>query len=55
MTVLAGHHGPGFSDDVVLEAFRRYGQGAPNYLLAQEGDSYRWNGRDGRFDWDAKR
>jgi len=43
--VLAGHHGPTLSDAQILAAYRRHRRGAPNFALAVEGATYRWDGR----------
>jgi phosphoribosyl 1,2-cyclic phosphodiesterase len=40
---VAGHHGPTYPDERILEGFAHYGQGLSNFLLAKEGDSYRWD------------
>jgi phosphoribosyl 1,2-cyclic phosphodiesterase len=47
--VLAGHHGPAFTDRQVLTAFRRHRRGVPNFELAVEGESFRFDARRGAF------
>ena len=41
--VLAGHHGPIFSDAEIEASRRRHGRGLPNLELAVEGRSYVWS------------
>jgi phosphoribosyl 1,2-cyclic phosphodiesterase len=47
--VLAGHHGPILSDAEIRNAHHRHGQETPNFRLAVEGASYRWDPRRGVF------
>jgi phosphoribosyl 1,2-cyclic phosphodiesterase len=47
--VLAGHHGPAFSDRQIKVAYRRHRKGTPNFELAVEGDTYRFDRRRGSF------
>lgn len=47
--VLAGHHGPAFSDRQILSAYRRHRRGAPNFELAVEGREYRFDLRRQAF------
>jgi len=47
--VLAGHHGPGFSDRQIRTAFRRHRRGTPNFDLAVEGEVHRFDPRSRRF------
>jgi phosphoribosyl 1,2-cyclic phosphodiesterase len=49
LTVLAGHHGPMYSDAQLKENLRRFGRNAPGLRLAVEGQGYLWNARTGRF------
>jgi phosphoribosyl 1,2-cyclic phosphodiesterase len=41
--VLAGHHGPFLTDLQIRAAHRRHGRRTPNFRLAVEGASYRWD------------
>jgi phosphoribosyl 1,2-cyclic phosphodiesterase len=41
--VLAGHHGPSFSDQDILATYREFGRGLENFALAIEGSSYVWD------------
>jgi len=41
--VLAGHHGPAFSDAQIERSRRRHGRGLPNLDLAVEGRTYVWD------------
>lgn len=43
MTVFAAHHGAGLSDGKITDAFAKFGKDLPNYKLAIENESYRWN------------
>ena len=47
--VLAGHHGPVFTDREIRAAFARYRRGTPNFALAIEGRRYRFDARRGAF------
>ena len=49
LTVLAGHHGPMYTDEMLKANLRVYGAGAPGLKLAVEGQGFEWNGRSGRF------
>jgi ribonuclease BN (tRNA processing enzyme) len=41
--VLAGHHGPMFSDDEIRATHKRHGRGLSNFQLAVEGTTYAWD------------
>jgi phosphoribosyl 1,2-cyclic phosphodiesterase len=41
--IIATHHGPSFSDEVLRESFSRYSRDLPNLRLATEGTTFRWN------------
>jgi len=41
--VIGGHHGPLRSDDAILEAHRKHGDGCTNLVVAREGDALRWD------------
>jgi hypothetical protein len=41
--VIASHHGPTFADQRILEGFEKHGRGLSNFVLAREGDCYRWD------------
>jgi phosphoribosyl 1,2-cyclic phosphodiesterase len=49
MMVLAGHHGPMYTDGEVFRTFDRHRAGAPNFGIAVEGDRYVWNEEKKRF------
>jgi phosphoribosyl 1,2-cyclic phosphodiesterase len=48
--VLAGHHGPGFTDEAIRESHRRHSAGAQNFQIAVEGHCYQWRAEAGRFE-----
>jgi phosphoribosyl 1,2-cyclic phosphodiesterase len=48
--ILAGHHGPLFSDDDIRAAHARHAAGLPNFALAVEGTTYAWDGVRKAFD-----
>jgi phosphoribosyl 1,2-cyclic phosphodiesterase len=48
--VLAGHHGPMRTDQVIEDAMRRHGAGLPNLLLAVQRGELRWDGQARRFE-----
>jgi phosphoribosyl 1,2-cyclic phosphodiesterase len=41
--IIATHHGPSFSDEVIRESFAKYSRDLPNLRIATEGTTYRWN------------
>jgi phosphoribosyl 1,2-cyclic phosphodiesterase len=43
MLVFAAHHGAGLSDGKITDAFLKFGKDLPNYKLAIENETYRWN------------
>jgi ribonuclease BN (tRNA processing enzyme) len=43
MLVIAGHHGPMYTDRELTETFLRHRQNASNFVIAVEGDTYVWN------------
>jgi phosphoribosyl 1,2-cyclic phosphodiesterase len=43
MLIFAGHHGAGLSDGKIMDAFMKFGNDLPNYRLAVENETYRWN------------
>jgi ribonuclease BN (tRNA processing enzyme) len=47
--VLAGHHGPTQDDAAIRAACRRHGRGVHNFAIAQEGQSFRFDGRRAAF------
>jgi phosphoribosyl 1,2-cyclic phosphodiesterase len=47
--VLAGHHGPMFSDKEILATHRTWGRGLKNFQVAVEGSTYNWDGRLAAF------
>jgi phosphoribosyl 1,2-cyclic phosphodiesterase len=47
--VLAGHHGPMFSDEDIKATHKRFGRGLPNFQIATEGASYTWDPRQSVF------
>jgi phosphoribosyl 1,2-cyclic phosphodiesterase len=47
--VLAGHHGPSFTDRQIRSAHERHGHRTPNFLLAQEGSTFRFDPARGAF------
>jgi phosphoribosyl 1,2-cyclic phosphodiesterase len=47
--VLAGHHGPMFSDREIRETHRGFARGLPNFQLAVEGATYTWDRRQAAF------
>lgn len=47
--VVAGHLGPLLADSGIREAASRHGRRLPNFVLAREGDTWRWNARERRF------
>lgn len=49
LTVLAGHHGPTLSDRDIRAAHRRHRKGAPNFRLAVEGVTWRFDARRSVF------
>lgn len=51
--VLAGHHGPMYSDADLVRNFRSHARGLANFKLAIEGHSYPWVARRGAFAMDA--
>jgi phosphoribosyl 1,2-cyclic phosphodiesterase len=51
--VLAGHHGPMFSDKEILATHRGYSRGLRNFEVAVEGTTYAWDPR--RAAWKASR
>ncbi len=48
--VLAGHHGPMYTDDALFENHQRHSHGAPNFELALEETGYTWNPERGQFE-----
>jgi phosphoribosyl 1,2-cyclic phosphodiesterase len=50
MRVLASHHGPMRSDEVIEEAFARHGAGRPNVAIAVEGQVLRWSADTSSFE-----
>jgi len=48
--VLAGHHGPVLSDLEIRSAYQRHRRAAPNFALAREGASWRWDAARSAFD-----
>jgi phosphoribosyl 1,2-cyclic phosphodiesterase len=47
--VLAGHHGPMFSDDDIKATHKKYGRGLSNFHIATEGTTYVWDSRKTAF------
>ncbi|HEY6549479.1 MAG TPA: MBL fold metallo-hydrolase [Vicinamibacteria bacterium] len=47
--VLAGHHGPVFTDREIRAAFAKHRRGVPNFALAIEGRRYRYDARRNAF------
>ncbi len=47
--VVAGHLGPLLLDAQIRAAALSYGRGLPNYVVAREGDAFRWRRRERRF------
>jgi phosphoribosyl 1,2-cyclic phosphodiesterase len=47
--VIAGHHGPMFSDSDLRKSFRAQAREMSNFELAVEGDSYAWHPKTARF------
>jgi adenylate cyclase len=47
--VLAGHLGPQFTDETIIESVLRHAAGIQNCRIAREGDSYRWQASGGGF------
>ncbi len=47
--VLAGHHGPLFTDKDILATHRAWGRGLSNFQIAIEGSTYTWDGRKAAF------
>lgn len=43
MLVIAGHHGPMYTDRELEETFLRHRNGAKNFVIAVENDSYVWD------------
>lgn len=43
--LLAGHHGPMFSDEDIRATHKRHGKGLANFHLATEGTTYTWDAR----------
>jgi adenylate cyclase len=48
-TVLAGHLGPQFTDETIIETVLKHAAGIQNCRIAREGDSYRWQASAGEF------
>ncbi len=49
MLVVAGHHGPMYSDEELVGTFLRHRGTKKNYVIAVEGDSYVWDEGKKRF------
>lgn len=47
--VLAGHHGPTFTDEAIRRTYRRYARGLKNYALATESTRLTWSRRTGKL------
>jgi hypothetical protein len=47
--VLAGHHGPMFSDKDILATHRGSSRGLRNFAVAVEGTTYTWDRRRAAF------
>jgi phosphoribosyl 1,2-cyclic phosphodiesterase len=47
--VIAGHHGPMYTDSDIEKSFRRLGKGLDNFALAVEGRSFVWDPAIRRF------
>lgn len=47
--VMAGHHGPMYADGELVSTFLRHRNGADNYVIAVEGDSYLWDAEKKQF------
>ncbi len=47
--VIAGHTGSLLADEEIIAAVLRHAAGIDNCRIAREGDSYRWNSREGKF------
>jgi len=47
--LLAGHHGPMFSDEDIRATHKRLGKGLPNFHIATEGTTYAWDARKTTF------
>jgi phosphoribosyl 1,2-cyclic phosphodiesterase len=47
--MLAGHHGPMFSDEDIRATHKRHGKGLSNFQLAVEGTTYAWDARKTTF------
>jgi phosphoribosyl 1,2-cyclic phosphodiesterase len=52
--MLAGHHGPVFTDRQIRAAFSRHRRGTPNFDLAVEGRRYLFDPKKGRFQGRAR-
>lgn len=49
MLVVAGHHGPMYTDEELYRTFSRHRHEAPNFVIAVENDSYVWDAAKKRF------
>lgn len=49
MLVVAGHHGPMYTDDELYRTFMRHRNGAPNFVIAVESDGYVWDSGNKTF------
>lgn len=49
LLVMAGHHGPMFTDDELYRTYDRHRAGAPNFVIAVEGDRYVWDEEKKKF------
>jgi ribonuclease BN (tRNA processing enzyme) len=47
--LIAGHHGPMYTDEELYATFMRHRTGVPNFMIAAEGDGYVWNARSKKF------
>jgi len=49
LLVMAGHHGPMYTDADLVSTFMKHRNGTDNYVIAVEGDSYQWDAAKKHF------
>jgi len=49
MLVMAAHHGPMYKDEEIYATFEKHRKGAPNFIIAAEGDGYLWDASKKKF------
>ncbi len=55
LLVIAGHHGPMFSDVDIDKTYRRHSVNLPNFYIAVEGESYVWDEDEKKFVFEGTR